>query len=131
RYRTVDGMVERVTWGDANTRRGKFSGISVNMDFGDWLFLSELNRLDLAGSNFDTYMVSAGYRIQAYTPYISYAHFHSANEKHNTTSLGVRWDFHSNAAFKLQFDDVQDNGEPGWEVAGDSKSVSFGVDLVF
>lgn len=131
RYRTVDGVVERVTWGGADTRRGKFAGISVNMDFGDWLLLSELNRLDLAGSNFDTYMVSAGYRIQSYTPYISYAHFDSENEKHNTTSLGVRWDFHSNAAFKLQLDDVKDKGLPGWEVAGDSKSLTFGVDLVF
>lgn len=131
RYRTIDGVVERVTWGDSLTRRGKFAGVSVNMDFGSWIFLSELNRLDLDGGKFDTYMVSAGYRINQFTPYISFADFDSANEKHNTTSLGLRWDFHSNAAFKFQYDDVKDKSEPFWEVAGDSKSITFGVDLVF
>ena len=132
RFETIDGVVTPRDWPRDSgnfTRRGKFAGISINMDFGDWLFLSELNRLDLDGGKFDTYMVSAGYRINQFTPYISYADFDSENEKHNTTSLGLRWDFHSNAAFKFQYDDVKDKG-PIF-VAGDSKSISFGIDLVF
>lgn len=131
RYRTIDGAEVQDTWDDKTQRRGKFAGLSVNIDYNNLLLLTELNQLDLDGSKFDTYMVSLGYRIDSITPYISYADFDSDGEVHNTTSLGFRYDFHSSAAFKLQFDEVEDNGYDGLMVAGDSKSVTFGVDLVF
>lgn len=131
---------ERVTWNGKDYRDGKFMGFSANIDYNDWIILSELNRLNLSGEgNFDTYMVSLGYRIDAFTPYISYADFDSDGEKHNTTSVGFRWDFHPSAAFKLQYDEVQDDGYGylpdgsvnNMMVAGDSKAITFGIDLVF
>ncbi|MDP5143867.1 porin [Rheinheimera baltica] len=131
RYVTRDGVVERVDWDGDLERRGKFAGISINIDYNDVVLLTELNQLDLEGSKFDTYMVSLGYRFNSITPYISYADFDSDGEVHNTTSLGFRYDFHSSAAFKLQYDDVKDDGYDGLMVAGDSKSITFGVDLVF
>ena len=45
-------------------------------------------------------------------------------------SVGLRWDFHSSAAFKIQYDDVSDDSFE-LAVAGDSKSVTVGVDIVF
>lgn len=120
--------------GDAQfTRNGKFMGASFNIDYNNIILLSEINRLTLDGSDLDTYLVSAGYRIKDFTPYITYSDFDDADggEKHNTTSIGLRWDFHNAAAFKIQYDDVEDNGGPGMKVAGDAKAISFGVDLVF
>lgn len=132
RYETVNGVAQRIIWGDIDSRRGKFAGLSVNADWNNIVVLTEFNRLDLEGQGkFDTYMISAGYRINNITPYISYADFNSDGEKHNTTSLGLRYDFHSAAAFKLQFDDVNDKGVDGFQVAGDSRSLTFGVDMVF
>ena len=76
-------------------------------------------------------LISAGYRIKQWTPYLSFADFDSEGEKHSTISAGVRWDFHSSAAFKFQFDDVSDDGINGGQVAGDSNAITLGIDLVF
>lgn len=130
----------RVKWDGKDTRDGTFKGVAANIDYNNWLLLTEFNKLTLNSSDFDTYMVSTGYRFDKFTPYISYADFYSnGGEKHNTTSLGFRWDFHSSAAFKLQYDKVEDNGYNvlpdntvnNQMVAGDSTAITFGVDLVF
>lgn len=120
-------------WNGNKQRTGKFYGLSVNIDYNNFLFLSELNRLDLDGSNLDTYLVTLGYRIKSVMPYVSYSDFNDGEggEVHHTTSAGIRWDFHPSAAFKIQYDDVKDDGGPGMKVAGDSQSISLGVDLVF
>lgn len=123
-----------VVWEDGDTERdGKFYGLALNLDFGDAFVLTELNRLDLDG-NLDTYMVSAGYRFDGITPYVSYSEFDQEGdgdtEQHNTTSVGVRWDFHPSAAFKVQFDKVEDDSFD-LAVAGDSESITIGVDAVF
>jgi hypothetical protein len=120
-----------VTWEGDDNRRGKFAGVSANIDYNNWLLLSEVNRLTLDGSDFDTYLLSAGYRIDQWTPYLSVADFDSEGEQHSTFSAGVRWDFHSSAAFKFQFDDVTDDGVDGGQVAGDSRAITLGIDLVF
>lgn len=131
---------ERVLWDGKDTRDGTFKGVAANIDYHDWLLLTEFNKLTLDSSDFDTYMVSTGYRFDKFTPYVSYSDFYSdGGEKHNTTSLGFRWDFHSSAAFKLQYDKVEDNGYNvlpdntvnNQMVAGDSTAITFGVDLVF
>lgn len=136
RYR--DGV--RVNWNGKDTRDGTFKGVAANIDYNNWLLLTEFNKLTLDEGDFDTYMVSTGYRINNVTPYLSYADFYAKDgEMHNTTSVGVRWDFHSSAAFKVQYDKVEDNGYHVLSdgsvnnvmVAGDSKSITFGVDLVF
>jgi len=114
----------------------KFYGIALNFDFENLIILSEFNRRDSEdyGKN-DTIMGTLGYRIGPVTPYIVYSAFENENEnegqeKHNTSSAGVRWDFHPSAAFKVQYDDVKDESE-FVPVAGDSKSLTLGIDLVF
>ncbi|SFB90580.1 porin [Pseudoalteromonas denitrificans] len=120
-------------FGNGNMERdGKFYGLAVNADFGNLFILTELNKLDL-GDDFDTYMVSVGYRFDNITPFISYADYEqdaTDGENHNTTSFGIRWDFHSSAAFKIQYDDVEDDSV-NLAVAGDSESITFGIDVVF
>jgi hypothetical protein len=120
-------------WDGDTERTGKFYGLSVNIDYENVVLLTELNRLSLQGTDLDTYMISLGYRFDSLMPYVSYADFDDGEggEVHNTSSVGLRWDFHPSAAFKIQYDEVEDNGGPGLKVAGDSKSISLGVDLVF
>jgi len=123
---------EQVLWDGKSERDGKFYGLAVNADFGNLFILTELNRLDLGG-NLDTAMVTLGYRFDSFTPFISYAEFEEDaldGENHNTKSFGIRWDFHSSAAFKLQYDDVEDNAFD-LAVAGDSEAITFGIDVVF
>jgi len=128
---------EKTMWGGLDSRKGKFFGAAFNMDFDDWFILSEINRLDLEfDGNLDTNMLTLGYRFSAYTPYVAYSSMKQKGddvmdgENHNTTSIGLRWDFHDSAAFKVQYDKVKDNSHD-FAVAGDSKSISFGIDLVF
>lgn len=123
---------EAVEWENKTERDGVFYGFAANADFGELFILSELNRLDLQG-NLDTMMLTLGYRFDSVTPFISYSAFEEdsdGGEDHNTTSIGLRWDFHSNAAFKVQYDDVKDNSE-SLAVAGDSKAITIGIDMVF
>ncbi|MEW6984480.1 porin [Colwelliaceae bacterium 6471] len=120
------------TWDGSTERDGKFYGIAMNADFGKLFILTELNRLKLGG-NLDTGMISLGYRMDDITPYVGYSKFKEDTddgENHNTAFVGVRWDFHSSAAFKVQYDDVEDNSFD-LAVAGDSKSITLGVDIVF
>jgi len=114
--------------------RGSFYGIAVNMDFENVFVLTEINRFD-QGAQYtaDTWMISTGYRFDTLTPYASYSQLEAEEtdgESHNTTSIGIRWDFHPSAAFKVQYDDVEDKSFI-FAVAGDSKSLTFAIDMVF
>lgn len=124
---------ERTLFDGNESRTGKFYGLAINLDFEQLFVLTELNRLDLDG-DLDTSMVSVGYRLDTVTPYVSYSQFKTKGdddgEKHNTTSVGLRWDFHPSAAFKIQFDEVKDESY-SLAVAGDSKSITIGIDTVF
>ncbi|WMN62173.1 porin (plasmid) [Pseudoalteromonas xiamenensis] len=129
--RFIDG--EPSMWDGKDSRDGKFYGLAANADFGNFFILSEFNRLDLGG-NLDTYMLSAGYRFGNVTPYVMFSDFSQDGdgdtEKHNTKAVGVRWDFHPSAAFKMQYDKVEDESFD-LAVAGDSEAITFGVDVVF
>ncbi|NQZ21638.1 MAG: porin [Colwellia sp.] len=123
---------ERILWDGKDYREGKFYGLAVNVDFEQWFVLTEASRLELGG-NFDTKMLTFGYRYKEFTPYVVYSEFaaeESGDENHDTTSVGLRWNFHDSAAFKMQFDKVKDNSV-AVGVAGDSKSFTLGIDLVF
>jgi hypothetical protein len=127
----------RTLWEGNNSRDGKFYGAAFNADFDDWFVLTELSRLDLEyDGNLDTNMVTLGYRINTLTPFVAYSSMSQDGdgiddgEDHNTTSIGLRWDFHDSAAFKVQFDKVKDNSYD-FAVAGDSESLTLGIDLVF
>ncbi|QBG36205.1 porin [Litorilituus sediminis] len=135
--RYVDG--ERKYWGEDDYRDGTFYGAAFNFDFENLFVLTELSHLAIDEYSFertlkfDSRMITVGYRIQEFTPFVAYSEFEQEGEdgeNHNTQSVGLRWDFHSSAAFKVQYDKVEDNSY--WlAVAGDSESLTFGVDLIF
>lgn len=52
-------------------------------------------------------------------------------DHHETTSIGVRWDFTSGAAFKLQVDDVDYDDDSGTDPGESQRLISFAVQTVF
>ena len=136
----MEGLVDRDINGVTVIRdiRQQFLGLSVNLTVDNLLVLSEINRYRRPDNDirFDTYMLSLGYQLGDFTPHITRSSFEQEmnaagnDEKHHTTSVGVRWDFYTNMAFKLQYDKVVDEGVVV-PIRGDSKSISLGVDFYF
>ena len=96
--------------------------VGANYDPGDWFVMSEwIQRRSTYLSS--AMYVSAGYRINKFTPYLTHSQNSSgsfiqsspppsaydlqlANRAQSTDSLGVRWDFMRNFDFKMQYDRV-------------------------
>ncbi len=113
-----------------------FIAAAINYDPGQYFILSELNSYEGPTFKAENWLLSLGYRHNELTPYISLSSFNQkekiANEpleEHSTTSVGLRWNFHYQAAFKVQYDDIKDEGTI--PVVGDAQAITFGVDLIF
>lgn len=121
-----------------NEAEQRFIGLSINLMLGELQVLSEFNNYTRPENDIDMdiYMLSLGYQLGDFTPHITYSAFEQEvnaagnDEKHHTTSIGVRWDFHADMAFKVQYDEVVDDGVVV-PIKGNSKSISFGLDFVF
>ena len=115
-----------------------FKGISLNLNIEDFSLQSEFNtyRRDDDHIDVQTRLLSLAYAVGDFTPYISYSEFEqkitlaTGDECHSTRSVGVRWDFYRDTAFKIQFDKISDEGITS-PVLGDSESLSLGIDVVF
>ncbi|AIY66502.1 porin [Pseudoalteromonas piratica] len=122
----------------------QFIGFGGQVNISDFTILFDMNYVeydDAVGTEFPTYLISVVYNIDEFQPYISYskADHERANvptedlEEHYMLSYGLRYDFYSNVAFKIQYDTFVDQGhEPtGWAYHGDSRTISMGIDFVF
>jgi len=91
----------------------------ASYDPGDWFAISEwIQRRSTYKSS--AMYVSAGYRIDKFTPYLTHSQNSSgsfiqtptpssialANRSQSTNSIGARWDFMRNFDFKVQYDRV-------------------------
>ena len=115
-----------------------FKGVSLNLYPGNFTILSEYNHYQRDDNDIDiaTHMISLGYTYKKYTPHITHSSFkqdinsNGGDENHTTTSYGLRWYLNSKTALKVQYDVVDDKGLI-IPTLGDSKSVSFGIDVIF
>lgn len=150
-----------------NGKTASFSGVGVNVDWRNMLFQGEYTivRSDsISIPERDQWYTTFGYRIGKWTPYATYSTVRVVSPRTNSTiprlspqlvamangvnalaagaeqtskSIGVRYDFHSSAALKVQFDRVTPkNGagqfvhpEPGF--TGPVNVISAAVDFVF
>ncbi len=95
----------------------------VNYDPGNWFVMSEWIQRESTTKSSAMY-VSSGYRIDKFTPYLTYSRNSAASfipgfpaptatttqnayRSQSTVSMGVRWDFMRNTDFKLQYDQVR------------------------
>lgn len=140
---------------DFNEDDGSFFGFGLNYDRNDWLMVAEYTHVKVEDSfypNQDSYYVSLGHRFGSVTPYISYekdeddakpdiyaalpanfplrptiAALVNWMQFDNTTwNLGLRYDFHPAAAFKVELTSAKD------KLSNKKDSLmAVGVDLVF
>jgi len=116
----------------------QFVGLSTNLYFDSLNVLSEINRYERSASDIqvDTLMLSFAYQINEFTPHITYSSLEQVpnaaggDEKHSTNSFGVRWDFISNMALKVQYDKTRDKGQT-IQIMGDAELLSVSLDMVF
>lgn len=142
---------------DFNDDTSEFIGLGVTLDQGQWVMVSEYNRINVKQSFFakrENYYLSLAYRLDTLTPYMSFeredhrskteiyqpytsslppqllqpliAVVESQAVDSKTWNMGVRYDFHPSAAFKMQYSNEKNT-------LTDSRSdvVAIGVDLVF
>ena len=136
----MQGLIDRKISGVSviNDIKQQFLGLSVNLTINNLLVLSEFNNYRQPDNDVDynAYLLSFGYQIGAITPHITRSGFRQEinavgnDEKHHTTSIGLRWDVVDNIAVKIQFDKVIDEGVVV-PIKGDSESISLGMDFVF
>jgi hypothetical protein len=94
--------------------------IGASYDPGNWFVMSEWVQRE-STTKLSAMYVSAGYRVDKWTPYLIYSHngqasflpgspaptaasVATASRSQSTASMGVRWDFIKHADFKLQYD---------------------------
>ncbi|WP_228612910.1 porin [Alkalimonas sp.] len=138
--------------------KGTFFGLGLTVDRENLIAVAEYNKVDVSGSLFakrTNYFVSVGYRINEYTPFISYESvdrkaksdiyqpflpvlpspglrelvvgtIESQAAKTNTVNLGLRYDFHPSAAFKAQY-----SSEKNKISDQRNDALVVGVDIVF
>jgi len=119
-----------------------FSGLGVQYDNGQWVVMSEyLTRRTNTGM-FDTnsYYLSAGYRMGAFTPYFISSRMQGKgtvfNTDSRTTAIGLRWDLMKNAALKAQLETVRSDGQfvnakPAFYADPTAQVLSVALDFVF
>jgi hypothetical protein len=119
----------------------KIYGLSVSADFGGPFASAEflyINRdADYGGDHAQLY--AFGYRINKFTPLLSYANYQqrlndktAVPEGHRSISAVLRYDLNSTTALKAQYDLWSDKSGPGFgSMYGNSKVLSFSIDKVF
>jgi len=140
RFTLMQGQLDRAI-GDVIVEENikqQFAGISTNLFFENLSLLTEINRYERPTSDIyvDTAMLSIAYQIDQFTPHLTHSRLEQepnaarGDEEHSTSSIGLRWDFISNMALKIQYDRVRDKGQV-ISIAGDANLLSVSLDMVF
>ncbi|MFA9218796.1 MAG: hypothetical protein ACEQSK_17060, partial [Sphingomonadaceae bacterium] len=133
-----DGAAGGVTLVDGQQTR--IAGLSVNLDYRDWLLKSELDRyqqVDRARGINNVYhyaLFGAGYQFGAWTPMLTYSRYRTVAEPveaRNTRYLSLRWDFRKNTALKLQYDISHDQSRYPYPFFGDARLLSVSLQGIF
>lgn len=140
---------------DFNEDKGSFFGIGFGIDKNDWVINTEFTIVKIDNSFLakrDSYFVSVGHRFDKITPFVSYeknrdnAHpdiyapipmqhplyaptaglVMSQESNWNVYNVGLRYDFHPSAAFKVLLTQVDDQLS-----SNKTELLAVGVDLVF
>ncbi len=121
-------------------QRTRIMGVSVNMDYKNWLVKAELDQyrqVDAAKALNNVYkyaLFGVGYQYGAWTPMYTYSQYTTVNEPtegRKTQYLSLRWDFRKNTALKLQYDVTKDKSHYSYPFFGDSKLLSISLQGIF
>ena len=145
-----------------NSQSVWFGSLSANLTFGDFFALGEYTYAgsqeegaalaspagggrEVLVSDTDAMMFSTGYQIGSFTPHFSYSKSKNTVEINpnlpeqesgkSAVTFGIRWDFHSSSAFKVEYTSTTDeSSDIIIQNSGNSleaKIVSFGYDVIF
>ncbi|MFM9436746.1 hypothetical protein ACFDR9_003831 [Janthinobacterium sp. CG_23.3] len=122
---------------DQSTR---IMGLSVNMDYRNWLVKTEVDRYEQidAGKGLNNVykyaLFGVGYQYGAWTPMYTFSRYRTITqpiEGRNTQYLSLRWDVRKNMALKLQYDVSKDRSQYPYPFFGDSKLLSVSLQGIF
>lgn len=136
----IDGAGVQTKYNDQQFTR--IVGASVNVDYGNWLVRSEINRFSQRPHEptkfvYDYALFGVGYKFGAFTPMLTYSQYMTAEntlvpqEGRRTTYLSLRWDFAKNMALKFQYDDSRDRSKYAYPFWGNSKLLSTSLQGTF
>lgn len=135
-YLTVESTI--LTLDDA---RGEFIGVGASYDNGEMLAVLEWTRAETDGAYPDTDAgyITLGYRIKAFTPYVTVAYLESQdndermpvsaqtalqkivfNQERTAYSLGLRWDALDNVAVKFDLTYANEFGDTSGGLSANS-----------
>lgn len=125
------------------------SSAGARADFGTFFAVSELSFL-LPNEGFfngdESWYVSAGYRLGAFTPHVTYASFDESDDSeffetgeittYNNIIAGLKYNFHPQASLKLEYSIVSDETsddaiDAGDTPPGDSNLYLVALDIIF
>jgi hypothetical protein len=122
----------------------RFMGIGGAVNLASFTLLFDWNHVkydDPRGTEFPTYLLSVVYNWDNIQPFIAYSKADHERtkvptddlEEHKLWSVGFRYDFHSNVAFKFQYDHFTDQGyaPSQWNYHGDARAITAGIDFIF
>ena len=122
---------------DQSTR---IMGLSVNMDYKNWLVKTEVDRYEQidAGKGLNNVykyaLFGVGYQYGAWTPMYTFSRYRTITaptEGRNTQYLSLRWDVRKNMALKMQYDVSKDKSQYSYPFFGDSKLLSVSLQGIF
>ena len=142
RYSVMNGVRSLVMTGQngdfVNDVGQAFYGISLNVDYKNWLVRSEINYINRPSvkNTYTAQSYSGGYKMDKHTFMLSWSQFQeraaywpTGTEKHDTTSLSYRWDYTTSQALKVQFDKINDKSK--FQFTGDANLLSASWQIVF
>jgi hypothetical protein len=124
-----------------NDDRGQFVGVGASFDDGEMLAVLEWTRAETDGAfpDTDAGYLTLGYRIQAFTPYVTFAYQETQdneerlplstqaffqnlafNAQRTAYSLGLRWDALDNVAVKFDLTYANDFGDTAGGLSGNA-----------
>lgn len=156
-----DSVLNGESQGRDNPVDTAFSGVAARMQLGNGFVVAEYTIQDLdepvaanvgiANEENVGWYVSAGYAIGSVTPHITYgeieenyttdatlgAPIYTTDQKRvgESVTVGMRWDFHPSAAFKMEYQTSQDKSTEQqkaiWGEQRETDLFSLGVDVLF
>lgn len=116
-------------------------GLALNADFDDWFVLSEFNvnkrENDAVKIRAPATLLGTGYRINQFTPFISYSSYWDNSsdlseyepERFEDWSFTLRYDINESSDIKIQYNHYKDKSIANF--VGDTDLISISYDIVF
>ncbi|MAZ86759.1 MAG: hypothetical protein CL693_03895 [Cellvibrionaceae bacterium] len=152
----LDAAGEIFGQGEDDTVDADFTGFAAHMTLGNGFIVAEYVTYEfddaiqpVGWTTYEGAYISGGYRIGDFTPHITFstenqevedsvyaaAGLTDGDDSSDSITLGVRWDFHPQAAFKVEYqarsDESDDNIEAYYGDRNEVDVVSVGFDVIF